>query len=69
MYFVCKYLLINIIVVADAVVNNKNNFPICYPSCLLTRGHSQICKEDHGPSIFTCPAIGVRQNRIPSVAK
>ena len=52
--------------------NNNNNFPICYPGCLSTRRrHSQISKEDHGSSIFTCPAhtIDVRQGRIPGPAK
>ena len=40
--------------VAAAAFNNNNNFPICYPGCLsIRRRHSQIRKEDHGPSIFT----------------
>ena len=52
--------------------NTNNNFTICYPGCLSTRRrHSQIRKEDHGRSIFTCPAhtINVRQDKIPSAVK
>ena len=69
-HFVLKHSIIIIIIVAVAAVvynNNNNNFTICYPACLSTRRRlSQIRKEDHGPSIFTCPAhtIDVRQNSL-----
>ena len=64
MHFFVNIFQINIIIAAvvdnrnnnnDNIVINNNNFPICYLGCLLTRQcHSEICKEDHGPSIFTC---------------
>ena len=48
----------------------SNNFSICYSGYLsTTRRHSQIRREDHGPSIFTCLAINVRQDIISGAAK
>ena len=69
--------IIVVVVIVVAVVvnnnnNNNNNFPICCLRCSSTRRrHSQIGKEDHGPSVFTYPAhrVDVRQDKIPSAAK
>ena len=38
---------------------------------MTRRRHSQIRKEDHGPSIFTCPAhtLDVRQDGVLNAAK
>ena len=57
---------VNIECPAVLVINNKT-FPVYYPHCLLTIRHSQICKKDHGPSIFTSPVIEVRQDRTLSI--
>ena len=47
------------LILLSVVVNNNNcYFPIGYQGCLSTRRrHSQIHKEDHGPSIFTCQHV------------
>ena len=57
--------VVTVVVFVDLVLVNDDddddddiNFPICYSGCLWTkRRHSQIRKEDHGPSISTCPAM------------
>ena len=74
-----RIVVVVVIVVAVVVNNNNNNnnyyyyyFPICCLRCSSTRRrHSQIGKEDYGPSVFTYPAhrVDVRQHKIPSAAK
>ena len=68
---ICSIIVVvTVVVFVDLVVVNDDgddddddedddiNFPICNPRSLWTRRrHSQIHKEDHGPSISTCPAM------------
>ena len=53
--------------------NNNNNFTIFLSGLFIdkTTSFTLFRKEDHGPSIFTCPAhtIDVRQERISSAPK